>query len=76
MQLSSFYNHNFLLGHSAMNINEGIPKFIIKKLEKKFNLIKHSKNIFELFFTKYYENDNNEIYNIIIVVIVIFFLFS
>ena len=40
MQLSSFYNHNFLLGHSAMNINEGIPKFIIKKLEKKFNLKK------------------------------------
>ena len=40
MQLSSFYNHNFLLGHSAMNINEGITKFIIKKLEIKFNLKK------------------------------------
>ena len=40
MQLSSFYNHKFLLGHSAMSINEGIPKFIINKLEKKFNLKK------------------------------------
>ena len=40
MQLSSFYNHNFLLGHSAMKINEGIPKFIVNKLEKKFNLKK------------------------------------
>ena len=40
MQLSSFYNHTFLLGHSAMSINEGIPKFIVSKLEKKFNLKK------------------------------------
>ena len=40
MQLSSFYNHKFLLGHSAMSINEGIPEFIIKKLSKKYNLKK------------------------------------
>ena len=40
MQLSSFYNHKFLLGHSAMSINENIPNFIIKKLEEKFNLRK------------------------------------
>ena len=38
MQLSSFYNHKFLLGHSAMRINEGIPRFIINKLNKKYNL--------------------------------------
>ena len=38
MQLSSFYNHKFLLGHSAMCINEGIPRFIINKLNKKYNL--------------------------------------
>ncbi len=38
MQLSSFYNHNFSLGRAAMSINEGIPKFIINKLKKKFNL--------------------------------------
>ena len=40
MQLSAFYNHRFLLGHSAMTINEGIPKFIVNKLEKKYNLKK------------------------------------
>ena len=40
MQLSSFYNHKFLLGHSAMSINEGIPKFIINELSKKYNLKK------------------------------------
>ena len=38
MQLSSFYNHKFLLGHSAMRINEGIPRFIINKLNAKYNL--------------------------------------
>jgi len=38
MQLSAFYNHKFELGHSAMSINEGIPKFIIQNLQKKFNL--------------------------------------
>ena len=32
MQLSSFYDHNFLLGHAAISINEGIPKFIFNKL--------------------------------------------
>jgi len=38
MQLSSFYDHKFLLGHTAMSINEGLPKFILSKLEKKYNL--------------------------------------
>ena len=50
MQLSSFYNHKFLLGHSAMSINEGIPKFIINKLEKKFNLKKKTVGVLGLAF--------------------------
>lgn len=40
MQLSSFYNHKFSLGHTAMSINEGLPKFLIKKLSEKYNLRK------------------------------------
>ena len=50
MQLSSFYNHNFLLGHSAMSINEGIPKFIIDKLSAKYNLKKKVVGILGLAF--------------------------
>ena len=50
MQLSSFYNHKFLLGHSAMSINEGIPKFIINKLENKFNLKKKTVGVLGLTF--------------------------
>lgn len=38
MQLSAFYKHNFLLGHSSMLVNEGLPSFVISKIEKKINL--------------------------------------
>ena len=34
MQLSSFYNHKLPLGFSAMQVNQGLPKFILKELEK------------------------------------------
>ena len=40
MQLSSFYDHKFSLGHTAMSINEGLPKFLIGKLSEKYNLRK------------------------------------
>ncbi len=38
MQLSSFYDRKFSLGHTAMKVNEGMPEFIIKSLERKYNL--------------------------------------
>ena len=50
MQLSSFYNHKFLLGHSALSINEGIPKFIINKLNAKYNLKKKTVGVLGLAF--------------------------
>ena len=50
MQLSAFYDHKFLLGHSAMEINEGIPKFIINKLENKYNLKKKTVGVLGLAF--------------------------
>ena len=50
MQLSSFYNHKFKLGHAAMSVNEGIPIFIIKKLQKKFDLRKKTVGVLGLTF--------------------------
>ena len=50
MQLSSFYNHKFSLGHTAMSINEGLPKFLIKQLEKKYNLRKKTVGVLGLTF--------------------------
>lgn len=50
MQLSSFYNKKFSLGHAAMNINEGMPKFIVNNLEKKYDLRKKTIGLLGLTF--------------------------
>ena len=38
MQLHSFINNNFLLGHAAMNINESLPNHIVDKIKSKFKI--------------------------------------
>ena len=38
MQLSAFYKHNFPLGYSSMLVNEGLPNFIISKIQKKMKI--------------------------------------
>ncbi|MEK6984364.1 MAG: nucleotide sugar dehydrogenase [Nanoarchaeota archaeon] len=38
MQLAAFNNNNFLLGHAAMMVNEGLPNFIVENLRKKYVL--------------------------------------
>ena len=43
MQLSSFFDRKFSLGHSAMQVNEGMPRFIYEDIKKKYNL--KNKNI-------------------------------
>jgi UDP-N-acetyl-D-mannosaminuronic acid dehydrogenase len=40
MQLAAFSNNNFALGHSAMLVNEGLPLYVISKLEEKYDLSK------------------------------------
>lgn len=40
MQLVAFNSNNFLLGHAAMMINEGMPNFIVENLRKKYDLSK------------------------------------
>ena len=50
MQLSSFYNHKFSLGRIAMSINEGLPKFLIKELDKVYNLKKKKVGVLGLSF--------------------------
>ncbi len=36
MQLAAFNNNNFVLGHSAMLINEGLPLYLVSKLEARY----------------------------------------
>ena len=38
MQLAAFMDNNFVLGHSAMLVNEGLPLYVISKLEERFDL--------------------------------------
>ncbi len=38
MQLAAFANNNFALGHSAMLVNEGLPLYLVSKLEEKHDL--------------------------------------
>jgi UDP-N-acetyl-D-mannosaminuronic acid dehydrogenase len=38
MQLASYSNNTFFLGHAAMLVNEGLPNFIIQKLKEKYIL--------------------------------------
>jgi UDP-N-acetyl-D-mannosaminuronic acid dehydrogenase len=38
MQLSAFHQNNFMLGHSAMLINEGLPAFIVNQLLEQYDL--------------------------------------
>jgi UDP-N-acetyl-D-mannosaminuronic acid dehydrogenase len=38
MQLAAFNNNNFTLGHTAMTINEGLPLYVVHRLEQRFAL--------------------------------------
>jgi UDP-N-acetyl-D-mannosaminuronic acid dehydrogenase len=38
MQLAAFNQNNFVLGHAAMLINEGLPRYLVSKLESRFEL--------------------------------------
>jgi UDP-N-acetyl-D-mannosaminuronic acid dehydrogenase len=38
MQLAAFSNNNFALGHSAVQVNEGLPLYVVRKIEEKFVL--------------------------------------
>ena len=38
MQLAAASNNNFLLGHAAMLINEGLPNFVVRHLKAQYPL--------------------------------------
>ena len=50
MQLSAFTDNKFFLGHAAMLINEGLPNFIVSKLEEKHDLSKKNVGIIGMAF--------------------------
>jgi UDP-N-acetyl-D-mannosaminuronic acid dehydrogenase len=38
MQLAAFNNNNFALGHTAMAVNEGLPLYVVHRLEQQYDL--------------------------------------
>jgi UDP-N-acetyl-D-mannosaminuronic acid dehydrogenase len=38
MQLAAFNNNNFTLGHASMMVNEGLPLYVVHRLEQRFDL--------------------------------------
>ncbi len=38
MQLAAFNNNNFTLGHASMMINEGLPMYMVARLEREYDL--------------------------------------
>jgi len=38
MQLAAFNNHAFTLGHSAMMVNEGLPLYVVSRIEQQHDL--------------------------------------
>ena len=38
MQLAAFNRNNFVLGHAAMLINEGLPLYLVSRIEERFDL--------------------------------------
>jgi UDP-N-acetyl-D-mannosaminuronic acid dehydrogenase len=38
MQLAAFNNNNFVLGHASMMVNEGLPLYVVSKMEESLDL--------------------------------------
>lgn len=38
MQLAAFNNNNFMLGHAAMMVNEGLPLYMVDRLSRRYDL--------------------------------------
>ena len=38
MQLAAFNNNNFTLGHASMMVNEGLPLYVVARMEQRFDL--------------------------------------
>lgn len=38
LQLAAYNDNNFALGHTAMTINEGLPLYVVHRLEQRFDL--------------------------------------
>ena len=38
MQLAAFNNNNFMLGHASMMVNEGLPLYVVHRMQQRYDL--------------------------------------
>lgn len=50
MQLAAFNNNNFQLGLASVNINEGLPLYVVAQLERRFDIAKMTVGILGMSF--------------------------
>ena len=50
MQLAAFNNNNFLLGHAGLMVNEGLPLYLVARIEQRFDLSKMTVGILGMAF--------------------------
>jgi UDP-N-acetyl-D-mannosaminuronic acid dehydrogenase len=50
MQLAAFSHNNFVLGHAAMLINEGLPNYLVQKAKRKIDLARRTAGILGMAF--------------------------
>jgi UDP-N-acetyl-D-mannosaminuronic acid dehydrogenase len=50
MQLAAFNNNNFTMGHSAVMINEGLPLYLVSRLEQRYDLARMTVGILGMAF--------------------------
>jgi UDP-N-acetyl-D-mannosaminuronic acid dehydrogenase len=50
MQLAAFNNNNFALGHASMLVNEGLPLYLVSRLERQYDLKKMTVGILGMAF--------------------------
>jgi UDP-N-acetyl-D-mannosaminuronic acid dehydrogenase len=43
MQMSAFNNNQFFLGHSAMLVNEGLPQFVVNRMQRRWPNLRNLK---------------------------------
>jgi UDP-N-acetyl-D-mannosaminuronic acid dehydrogenase len=50
MQLAAFNDNNFMLGHAAMLVNEGLPLYLVSRLESRYDLAESTVGILGMSF--------------------------
>lgn len=50
LQLAAFNNNDFVLGHAAINVNEGLPLYLVSRLSQHYNLCQSTVGILGMAF--------------------------